>query len=297
MRFFSRTCVVLLLAKPIFCSAIDLQPNDLVAPPPDKTYLMLSYFNTQNTTYYRNGTVISSSVYSNPVIDSPSMIVRAARTYAIGELPGLTFIQVPYGTIQPAGSIDSFSSSSGLGDLTVATALWPYANRDTRTYVGMAGFLTIPTGSYASSQPLNMGENRYKTALQIGLQKPIIGNLDGMIAIDTMWYGGNNQCATACGSASNVPLNQKPLTTTQLGAVYKISQTYTLGASYFNVTGGATSINNRYQDNVINTQRFIVSALAYTDVGRFSVQYGRDLAIENGFIQTRLLTLRYMKPF
>ena len=297
MRFFYRTCVVFLLAQPVFGLAIDLQPNDLVAPPPDKTSLMLSYFSTQNTSYYRNGSVVSSAPYSNPVIDSPNLIIRATRTYALGDLPGLTFIQLPYGTIQPSGSIDSFSSSSGLGDLTVATALWPYANRDTRTYVGMAGFLTIPTGSYANSQPLNMGENRYKTALQVGLQKPIIGNLDGMLAIDTMWYGGNNQCATDCGSASNVPLNQKPLTTTQLGAVYKISQTYTLGASYFNVTGGATSINNRYQDNVINTQRFIVSAVAYTDVGRFSLQYGRDLAIENGFIQTRLLAVRYLKSF
>ena len=118
-----------------------------------------------------------------------------------------------------------------------------------------------------------------------------------MLAIDTMWYGGNNQCATACGSASNVPLNQKPLTTAQLGAVYKISQTYTLGASYFNVTGGATSINNRYQDNVINTQRFMLTVQAYTDAGRFSVQYGQDLAIENGFIQTRLLAVRYTKSF
>jgi hypothetical protein len=297
MRFFYRTCVVFLLALPVLGSAIDLQPNDLVAPSPDKTFLMLSYFSTQNTSYYRNGTVVSSAPYSNPIIDSPNMIIRASRSYAIGELPGLTFIQVPYGTIQPAGSINSFPSSNGLGDLTVATALWPYANRDTRTYVGMAGFLTLPTGSYANSQSLNMGENRYKTALQIGLQTPIIGNLDGMLAIDTMWYGGNNQCATACGSASNVPLNQKPLTTSQLGAVYKINQTYTLGASYFNVTGGATSINNRYQDNVINTQRFMLTAQAYTDVGRFSVQYGQDLAIENGFIQTRLLAVRYTKSF
>lgn len=297
MRCFNRIYIVFLLAHPIFVFAIDLQPNDLVAPQPDNTYLMLSFVSIQNTSFYRNGKVVTSAPYSNPVIESPNMILRTARSYAIGELPGLTFIQLPYGTIEPTGSIDSFSSSTGLGDLTIATALWPYANRDTRTYVGMAGFLTLPTGSYANSQPLNMGENRYKTALQIGLQKPIIGNLDGMIAIDSTWYGGNNQCAAACGSASNVPLNQKPLTTTQLGAVYKISQTYTLGASYFNVTGGATSINNRYQDNVINTQRFLVSAVAYTDIGRFSVQYGRDLAIENGFIQTRLLTLRYMKPF
>ncbi len=38
MTFFSRTIVLFLLAKPLMGLAIDLQPNDIVAPPPDKTY-------------------------------------------------------------------------------------------------------------------------------------------------------------------------------------------------------------------------------------------------------------------
>jgi hypothetical protein len=142
-----------------------------------------------------------------------------------------------------------------------------------------------------------MGENRYKTAFQMGFQKPIAGNLDGMLAVDTMWFGGNSQCAAACGSATKVPLTQKPLTTTQLGPIYKINQTFTVGASYFYVAGGATSINNSYQNNVINTQRFLLSGLAYTDIGRFSLQYGRDMGIQNGFIQTQVLAIRYMKSF
>ena len=118
-----------------------------------------------------------------------------------------------------------------------------------------------------------------------------------MVAVDTMWFGGNSQCAAACGSATYVSLTQKPLTTTQLGPIYKINQTFTVGASYFYVAGGATSINNTYQNNVINTQRFLLSSLAYTDIGRFSLQYGRDMGIQNGFIQTRLLAIRYTKSF
>ena len=144
---------------------------------------------------------------------------------------------------------------------------------------------------------LTWGGNRYTSDIQMGFQKPILENLDGMIAVDTMWFGGNSQCGAACGSATNVPLTQKPLTTTQLGPIYKINQIFTVGASYFYVAGGATSINNNYQNNVINTQRFLLSGLAYTDIGRFSLQYGRDMGIENGFIQTRVLALRYMKEF
>lgn len=118
-----------------------------------------------------------------------------------------------------------------------------------------------------------------------------------MIAVDTMWFGGNGQCAAACLSATNTTLNQKPLTTTQLGPIYKLNETFTLGASYFYVAGGATTIGSTYQNNVINTQRFLLSGLAYYPFGRFSLQYGRDMEIKNGFVESRRLILRFTTEF
>ncbi len=81
-----------------------------------------------------------------------------------------------------------------------------------------------------------------------------------MIADDTMWFGANNQCGAACQSLSNATLTQKPLTTLQLGPIYKINDTFTVGASYFYVAGGGTSINSIDQNNVTNTQRFLLTA-------------------------------------
>ncbi|OYZ98863.1 MAG: hypothetical protein B7Y05_26650, partial [Polynucleobacter sp. 24-46-87] len=177
------------------------------------------------------------------------------------------------------------------------TAIWPYANRATRTYLGIAGYLISPTGSYSSQRVFNLGENRFRTDLQIGFQTPITKSVDGMIAVDTMWFGGNSQCAATCGLASNGSLTQKPLTTTQLGPIYRINEIFTVGASYFYVAGGAISINNSYQNNVVNTQRFLLSGQAHTPIGRFSLQYGRDMEIKNGFVQTGLLVLRLAKEF
>jgi hypothetical protein len=131
----------------------------------------------------------------------------------------------------------------------------------------------------------------------MGFQTPITSNVDGMIAVDTMWFGGNSQCGAACGLTNNGSLSQKPLTTTQLGPIYRINQIFTVGASYFYVAGGATSINNNYQNNVVNTQRFLLSAQAHTPIGRFSLQYGRDMEIKNGFAQTRVLAVRLAKEF
>jgi hypothetical protein len=282
---------------PLIGWAIDLQPNDIVAPPPGKNLITISYFNTENSTLYANGSVNSRGLYTNPVIDTQSAILRGTRTYALGNLPAASFIQLPYGTVQPAGSLSGLSSDTGIGDLTIATAIWPYHNKITRTYVGVAGYLISPTGSYSSQRAFNVSENRFRTALQLGFQTPITQSVDGMIAVDTMWYGGNSQCGAACGLTTDGSLTQKPLTTTQLGPIYRINQTFTVGASYFYEAGGATSINNTYQNNVVNTQRFLLSSQAFTPIGRISLQYGRDMEIKNGFIQTRVLALRLMKDF
>lgn len=294
---FHRDLALTLLMLPSISYAIDLQPNDIVAPLPGKNHAMLSYVNAESGTFYRNGSVVSAGPFASPNINVQSAIARLSSSYSVKDFPAISYIQLPYGTVKPEGSLASSPSSTGIGDLTFATAFWPYADRVNRRYLGIAGYLTAPTGSYNSQQAFNTGENRYRSALQMGYQQPIIENLDGMIAVDTMWFGGNGECAAACLSANNTSLNQKPLTTTQLGPIYKINQNYTLGASYFYVAGGATTIGNTYQNNVVNTQRFLLSALAYYPFGRISLQYGRDMEIKNGFAETRRLIVRYTTEF
>lgn len=288
---------MLALTHPLIGRALDLQPNDIVAPLPNRTVGMVSLYHTENTNFYRNGSLSAIGPYANPVIDNLNYIARLSRSYTMMDMPSLSFIQTPYATTTPSGSLANNPSSNGIGDTTLTTAIWPYANHDTRTYFAIAAYLILPTGSYNSSQVFNLGSNRYSSDLQIGFHKRITQNLDAMIAIDSQWFGGNAQCAAACGSATNTSLTQKLVITTQLGPIYKINQTFTVGASYFYVTGGATEINNIYQNNVVNTQRFLLSALAYTDIGRFSLQYGRDIDVQNGFMQNRLLAIRYLKAF
>lgn len=294
---FRHLLALTLLILPSISAAIDLQPNDIVAPLPGKNHAMFSYVNVENGTFYRNGTAVSTRPFRSPDIGTQTAIARLSTSYSIKDLPAISYLQLPYGTIKPAGSLASYPASTGIGDLTFATAIWPYADRVNRKYLGVAGYLTVPTGSYNSQQVFNLGENRYRSDIQMGYQQPIAGNLDGMIAVDTMWFGGNSQCAAACLSANNTSLNQKPLTSTQLGPIYKINQTYTLGASYFYVAGGATTIGNTYQNNVANTQRFLLSALAYYPFGRISLQYGRDMEIKNGFVETRRLAIRFTTEF
>lgn len=281
------------------CSAwgIDLQPNDVVAPPPGKHSVSISYLNTENNTFYKNGTVVKSKPFASPDIDGQAAQLRISTTYTVGDLPAASYIQLPYGSIKPAGSLSSYPSNTGIGDTAFMTALWPYSNRETRKYLGVAAYVIAPTGSYNNQQPFVIGENRWKADLQMGYQQPITNDIDGMIAVDTMWFSTNNECSAACFSATNKSLNQKPLTTTQLGPIYKIDETYTLAASYFYVAGGATTIGNAYQNNTVNTQRYLLSAVGHYPIGRITIQYGRDMEIKNGFFESRRLAVRYQKSF
>jgi len=46
MYLIARAIACVLLLIPGLTLAIDLQPNDIVAPAPDKTFAMLSYYGT-----------------------------------------------------------------------------------------------------------------------------------------------------------------------------------------------------------------------------------------------------------
>ena len=294
---FRRLTPLILMTCVYSAWGIDLQPNDIVAPPPGRNSVSISYLDTENNTYYKNGTVVKSKPFASPDINGQAAQLRISTTYAVGDLPAASYVQLPYGSIKPSGSLSSYPSDTGVGDTAFMTAIWPYSDRVARKYLGVAGYVIAPTGSYNNQQLLNMGENRWKADLQMGYQQPIVSNVDGMIAVDTMWFSTNNQCATACFSATNKSLNQKPLTTTQLGPIYKIDEIYTLAASYFYVAGGATTIGNAYQNNTVNTQRYLLSAVAHYPIGRITIQYGRDMEIKNGFFESRRLAVRYQHAF
>jgi len=273
--------------------AIDLQPNDIVAPAPGRTAITVSYVNSQNTNFYLNGLATGGS----PNLENNSALFRLGHTYTIGSLPATTYIQTGASALSTDGSISSFPMSKGMTDTTIATAIWPYANRKTRTYLGVAAYLSLPTGEYSNTKPLNVGTNRYSTALQMGYQRPITDSIDGAIAFDTMWFGANSQCAATCSSLTNLQLTQKPLYSTQLGPIYKINQTYTVAATYVYVTGGETAFNGVERNNTMVTQRYFLSGVAHTSVGRFTMQYGNDIATMNGFMESRRFIVRYTKAF
>ena len=160
--------------------AIDLQPGDVIAPKPGFNSMQVSYQYSEKNDYYLHG----EKVAAYPQISSSIYALRLGRSFELAQLPAYFYAQLPFGAVHPQGG---FSSDSGLGDTSMALAVWPYANRETKTYFGVAGYLVAPTGSYDSKQVFNMGENRYKTALQVGYDVPVADKLAFMAAFDAVW--------------------------------------------------------------------------------------------------------------
>lgn len=273
--------------------AIDLQPGDIVAPPPQVTLLTVSYVNSQNNAIFLNGV----NTGADPKLESNTVFIRLTHSYSIGSLPAVTFLQTGAGALSTDGSLAGFPSSKGMADSAVVTAIWPYSNHATRTYLGLAAYLYLPTGEYSNTKRFNLGSNRYAQALQMGYQRPVTEKLDAAIAIDTTWYGANSACAAGCLSNQNLQLTQKPVYSTQVGPIYKINQTFTVAATYVYVTGGETAWNGVERGNTLVTQRYFLSGVAHTRVGRFSLQYGNDIATMNGFMENNRLVVRYAKAF
>ena len=273
--------------------AIDLQPGDIVALPPNITAATISYVNSQNNGLFQNGV----NTGADPKLESNAVYFRLTHTYTIGSLPAVTYLQTGTGTLSTDGSLAAFPGSKGMTDSGIVTAIWPYANHATRTYFGVAAYLYLPTGEYSNTKAFNLGSNRYAQALQMGYQRPITQNVDAAVAVDSTWFGANSACAAACLSNQNLQLTQKPLYTAQAGPIYKINQIYTVGATYVYVTGGETAWNGVERNNTLVTQRYFVSGVAHTSVGRFTVQYGNDIATMNGFMESNRFIVRYAKAF
>jgi hypothetical protein len=59
--------------------AIDLQPGDIVAPPPNITAATISYINSQNNDLFRNGV----NTGADPKLESNAVFLRLTHTYTI----------------------------------------------------------------------------------------------------------------------------------------------------------------------------------------------------------------------
>lgn len=270
-------------------NAVDVQLGEGRAPKPGLNFIQLTYQQSKRGDYYAHG----DKQLTDTATRTTQIQLRLGHAFKIGEYPAVFYVQAPIiSHVQPAGVLSRFAGDSGFGDTNLVHALWPYANYDKHSYVGVAAYLTVPTGSYRPERGFNIGENRYRLALQVGYQTQWTERLQWMATVDTTWYGDNHEVTPA-----HYTLEQRPLYAGQTGWRYDFNTHYALGIAYFYSTGGETRINGVNRDDRIQLQRYQLSGIATFSFGRITLQYGSDLATENGHFEDQRWILRYSKSF
>lgn len=269
--------------------AIDLQPGEIKAPIGSFYAAQISYLYVDKGDKYTHGVKTSDS--SN--INQNAMLLRLGHAFEINQTPAYIYAQSSFNHMENKDLPSSIPNahSNGIGDTTIAFALWPYANREKDEYFGVAGYVLLPTGDYDRNRAINSGLNIYQGAIQAGYQKRLSSNINWMTALDTVLSGDNNQYL------GNYKLEKDPLYNFQTGLQYVFNSTYSMSLGYFYTVGAESTVDGVDRGDITKIHRYQLTGQANYSFGRLTLQYGSEFANENGYIEDHRLVARYTLKF
>lgn len=265
MYHFARIMLLFLpvLVFAAIASAQDLEPRAFSPAPVGLNIVSVAY-------NYADGNVFFDQ--SLPVEDATGSVHTATVAYlrtlsVFGATAKLT-VAVPFAwgdyeglwTGEPA-----FASRRGFRDpavgLTVAIlgapVLEPEQLRSYRekTVAGVSVMTVAPLGQYDSDQLINLGSNRWAFRTRLGLSHRV-----GRWILETMgdvWFFTENSNAFG-----NVSINQEPIASIQLNAVYQTRRGFWIGCGYGYGEGGQTTVSGQ-EKNTSQVNRRLGVTLVY----------------------------------
>jgi hypothetical protein len=268
--------------------AIDLQPGEIKAPAGTFNAAQMSYVYVEKGDKYTHGSKTSST--SN--IKQNAFLLRLSHAFEINQIPAIVYAASSINHLENRDVPNAANTNSnGIGDTTLVFALWPYVDRAKEEYLGLATYLTLPTGEYDKNSAVNIGSNVYQTAFQAGYQRKLIDNVNWMSALDVVLAGDNNQFL------GNKKLEKDPLYNFQTGLQYVFNPTYSASVGYFYTVGGESTLNSIDQGNINKIHRYQLTGQGIYNFGRLMLQYGSEFANENSYIEDHRLIARYAFKF
>jgi len=268
--------------------AIDLQPGEIKAPVGTFNAAQMSYVYVEKGDKYTHGSKTSST--SN--IKQNAFLLRLSHAFEINQIPAIVYAASSINHLENRDIPNAANTNSnGIGDTTLVFALWPYVDRAKEEYLGLATYLTLPTGEYDKNSAVNIGSNVYQTAFQAGYQRKLIDNVNWMSALDVVLAGDNNQFL------GNKKLEKDPLYNFQTGLQYVFNPTYSASVGYFYTVGGESTVNSIDQGNINKIHRYQLTGQGIYNFGRLMLQYGSEFANENSYIEDHRLIARYAFKF
>lgn len=268
--------------------AVDVDAGDYTALPAGTNLGLVYYQHASRDKLYAGG----NQVPINPRLDSDVGILRGVHYMDIGGLIVDPQFLLPFGKLRAKDDIAALGSNSGLADLILAATVW--FNKPTeKTHFGITPFLFLPTGQYDRNDPLSLGENRWKFALQAGYITPLSDKLTLDLVGDFTIFGKNDDFG-----AAGQTMKQKVQYQFQGFLRYNLSPATDLRLGLSHVTGGETEVDGVDQGNRLSTSKFQIGAAHFVGpTTQLLATYGRDLSVREGFKENNRFNFRVLQIF
>jgi hypothetical protein len=270
--------------------AVDVDAGDYTTLPAGTNLGVMYYQHAERNALYAQ----DRRVPIDARLDSDIGILRGVHfTEIAGVIVDPQFL-LPFGRLHGKGDLDALGSNSGVGDLILAVGVFG-TRPQARSHFAVMPYLWLPTGQYSRHDPLSLGENRWKFALQAGYITPVSEKVTLDLIGDVTVFGKNGDADD--GTGGRTTLKQRPLFDLQVHTRYHVGPATDLRFQIAHSFGGETKLGDVRQDNRISTTR---AKLGFSHfIGpktQLLATYNRDLDVKEGFkinngIQLRLLHL------
>jgi hypothetical protein len=284
----------LLAAGPGPAHAADVDPGEYEAAPPGTSFLIgYGLFDWYDRFVDRSGNSVSDSKLQTQV-----GILRPVHFVDIFGITADPQFFVVYGwqdNAKLAGT--TLDDASGFGDIILASTFWLLNDQEKKRWFGITPFLWLPVGNYNRKQVLNMGENRWRGALQLGYIQHFAEKWAIDLYGDVTFYGDNDSFGR-----DRSTLKQDPSYQTQAWLRYYITPEWNVAPGYSGTYGGKVSVggNGNPANSLLSAeaqQLRLATQYFFTPDLQFEAQARTDVWREGGYWDTFGLHFRILKVF
>jgi hypothetical protein len=236
------------------------------------------------------GPYVDGHKLTDETVTSLISAVKLTATVDIGGYTVCPMIALPYSVTKSNG--DTISAilgheSVGFSDVLVGATGWLINDKAKNQYLAATLLLFAPTGKYNPQQLLNIGENRYKSTLNIGYIQKLNDDFLIELSPELALYGTND-------NSFGRTIKQDPsyaLTTT---IRYNQTPQLTLFSGFQQNYGGETIVDEVAQNDDTRMQKATLGGYYYTLAGtQIFLRYAKEFQTQSGMKTSDDFLLRF----
>jgi hypothetical protein len=271
--------------------AQEIQPYEFT-PLPAGTNLAIGYYVYGHNTEY--------NVANGPTIRNAKLEVNLFNARYVHFFDPVAGMPVGIQVFQVFGSESGANiggqrvgSAFGAQNLALSAFVFPYVNPATKTNTNITAFLYPPTGTYDRNSAINVGDNRWRGDIQLGLTQGFGERIGVDLEFDAQFYGDNNQ-----SFPRGTRLTEDPTYRVQVWGNYRWSPAFTTSIGYEGFFGGDQRVNTRLDGNKTDEHRIRANAALFvTPKLQTMLELNHDLSVTGGFKQDFGAQVRVLYAF